>query len=349
MCYTAAHSKSHRSKTWPRLVHVVPKARTRIRKIFSAIGYLLYLISIVVAFDVLVLKGLLGFGYPSHYEEENVWRYPAPYVEFTGKPNVRDHNDKGFRGLPFEAASAGALKIAIFGGSTGYFGNPTIAQVLEQRLEESTGESVFVANFSVVSSNHRQHLHGILEFLPRVRPDINIFYGGHNETITHENYDPRPGYPYNFFYRSETNPALKVILENSALIGEFDKRAGYLTGLSQLKAQEEPLSPKWRWKIVNKYFETLRLASKVSGTIESGRFGRTMFMAFYQPYLVPQRFADTHMQIRKMILKFDYVHDVSSAYDELGDSIYVDQVHVKQKAKYVMGEKVARIVERVLE
>ena len=37
---------------------------------------------------------ILGFGYPSHYEQENIERYPSPMDGFSGKPDVKDHNNR---------------------------------------------------------------------------------------------------------------------------------------------------------------------------------------------------------------------------------------------------------------
>ena len=149
---------------------------------------------ILVVFDTIVLRLFLGYGYPRHYKEDNIKRFPAPYVMFTGKPNIRDHNEFGFRGASFKDADSNDLRIAFFGGSSGYNGNPSIAKVVEKELNKITNVDVFVANYSVTSSNHRQHLHGIIEYLPKYRPDIVIFYGGYNELIVTGKYDPRPGY-----------------------------------------------------------------------------------------------------------------------------------------------------------
>jgi len=93
------------------------------------------------------------------------------------------------------------------------------------------GIVVFMANYSVVSSHHRQHLHGIIEYLPPFEPDVVIFYGGYNETLQSAYYDPRPGYPYNYFYRSETKPFFKLLLENSGIIGEIDIKLKLFTNL----------------------------------------------------------------------------------------------------------------------
>ncbi|MCP4551050.1 MAG: hypothetical protein GY834_03175 [Bacteroidetes bacterium] len=318
------------------------------KKIMSVVAYFLYLFIVIVVFDILILNKFLGFGYPHHYEEENIQRFPAPYVAFTGKPNEADHNEKGFRGPSFIESKPSDLKIAFFGGSTGYGGNPPIARIMEIRLKELLGENVFVSNYSVVSSNHRQHLHGIIEYLPKNKPDLIIFYGGFNETIQSGFYDPRPGYPYNFFYRSETRPFFKLLLENSAIIGEIDKKLGVVSGIKKIRKKQQPFSESWNNRIANKYFETLMLASNVTSTIESTRFGATRFLAFYQPYQVPEYFVSKHNEIKDYISSIKYAYDVSSEYDSLGKEVYRDIVHVNQEAKEIMAHKIADIVAKEL-
>jgi len=320
-----------------------------IKNTLLVVGYSFFLFLIIVVLDVIILNKLLGFGYPRHYEEENIQRFPAPYVAFTGKPNVADHNKNGFRGPSFAESKPSDLKIAFFGGSTGYYGNPPIARIMEDKLKELLGENVFVANYSVVSSNHRQHLHGIIEFLPHVKPDLVIFYGGYNETIQNALYDPRPGYPYNHFYRSETRPFVKLLLENSAVIGEIDKITGIFSGINNLRNEQQVFSDSWNKRIADKYFETLMLSQKAADTIESKRFGKTKFIAFYQPYKVPKEFRSTHNEIRRRISTIDYSFDVSAEYDVLGKKVFTGIVHVNQQAKEVMGAKIASIVKEVLQ
>lgn len=315
----------------------------------SVVSYVLYLLIVIIVFDVFVFHDLLGFGYPRHYEQENILRYPVPYVEFTGKPLAAGHNEYGFRGHSFKQSNPDDLKIAFFGGSSGYRGHPPIPRILEIELQKLLGVSVFVANYSVVSSNHRQHLHAIIEFLPHFKPDLVIFYGGCNETLQSAYYDPRPGYPYNYFYRSETGPFFKLLLRNSAIVGVIDRKIGVFTGINKLRKKQQPFSSDWNKRIADKYFETLMLANKVTGTIESKRFGRAKFLAFYQPYQVPSDFVSTHDDIRRHIGNLKYAFDVSSEYDRLGKEVYRDFVHVDQQAKELMGAKIANIVAKEIQ
>ncbi|MBI5594009.1 MAG: SGNH/GDSL hydrolase family protein [Deltaproteobacteria bacterium] len=323
--------------------------KQNLNKAISIANYILYLVLIIIVFDVLILNKWLGFGYPRHYRQENIERFPSPYVEFTGKPDTTDHNEYGFRGPSFKESKQNDLKIAFFGGSTGYYGDPPIPNIVNKELEKLTGLSVFVANYSVVSSNHRQHLHGIIEFLPQFKPDIVIFYGGHNETLQNASFDPRPGYPYNYFYRAETSPLIKLLMENSAILGEIDKRTGVFTGLEKLRKEQQPLSDGWNNRMVEKYFETLSLANNVTSIIESQRFGKTRFFAFYQPFQIPKELVPAHNDIRHKIGSIKYVFDVSSEFDALGKEIYNDVVHVKQRGNEVMGAKIAQIIAKELQ
>lgn len=316
-----------------------------LRKVMFWFLYGLFLLLVLAVSDVLLLRGILEYGYPRHWEEDDVVRYPVPYVMFTGKPNTLNYNKYGFPGKMLESASEDDVRVAFFAGSTGVFGDPSIPQVIEDELTRLLGRPVFVANFSVVSSNHRQHLHMMTEHLLDKRVDVVVFYGGYNETIQNAYYDPRPGYPFNFFYRAELSPLRKIVIENSALIGELDRKYhGIFSGLAELRAREKPYSPEWNQKIFNNYFETLDLARRTVGVIDSRLFGKAHFIAFYQPYQVPDEFIPTHEAMRERIATIPYTHDVSTAYDRLGKMVYTDIVHVDQRANDLMGFQIATII-----
>ena len=168
--------------------------------------YSAYLIVILISFvfiDMFVYK-ILGHGYPTSYNQEDIQRAPSPYDMFAGKQNYVDHNSDGFRGNEFKEKYPEKISIAFFGGSTGYNGDPPIIDIIKQNLEASHIETE-TFNFSSVSSNHNQHLHRLLKF-SNYKYDFVLFYGGFNETLQTMFYDPRPGYPYNFWIRDELSP-----------------------------------------------------------------------------------------------------------------------------------------------
>ena len=135
------------------------KLSSKVRSVFL---YVLYILLIIGVCDVVVLKRIYDYGFWKGFAVQ----YPIPYVGFRGQSDFSDNNKDGFRGPLVSEVKPGDLKIAFFGGSTGYSGRSTIAQIVEKELEKLTGKSVFVANYSVISSNHRQNLHGIIEYLP---------------------------------------------------------------------------------------------------------------------------------------------------------------------------------------
>lgn len=315
-----------------------------LRKLKKVTFYCLYLLAIVILTDVILLRKVLHFGYPRHFNEENIQRFPTPYIEFKGRPMAGDHNEWGFRGPSFDIDDTAAYKIAFFGGSTGYYGEPPIPTIVGTELQKLSGKKIFVANFSVISSSQRQHAHEMLEFLPNFKPDIIVFYGGYNETMQQAICDPRPGYPYNFYYRRELSSFRKLLLEYSAVVGEIDKRTGGVSGLATLQERYKPYSNTWNHEIVEYYFETNRIANNLRRAFESNKFVTPKFFSFYQPFQFPDSFKVIHQNIRDRIRHVPYMYDLSALYDPLTKKIYKDVVHVYQSANQLMGDSIAHIL-----
>lgn len=287
------------------------------------------------------------FLFPEHYYISNNQRSPRPYIEFAGKPNVLDHNEFGYRWKVEDSSKKTVFKISFFGGSTGYNGEPPIAKLLEKQLSDRYRRPIKIANFSVVSSNHRQHLHNIIETNDIFKPDLIIFYGGYNETAQSAFYDPRPGYPYNYFYRAETTPLVKLLLEASPMVNLIDligiKYEWFsLTKLGQIKTAVGVYSPKWKTAISRNYFETLAYANKLSNSFSSSRCETpAKFRAFYQPYKVPSNLMALHDDIRKSIKELPYGFDISDMFDKR-DYVYTDIVHLTQDGNIEVADRLFR-------
>jgi hypothetical protein len=298
-----------------------------------------------LAADQLLRVFNIGSVMPTHYDRQNEQRTPAPYIAFKGAPDRLDHDHFGYRWVP-EAEDPDAIKIAFFGGSTGYQGDPPIPSLLESRLNAGGRSRVQVANFSVVSSNHRQHLHNIIESRSLFRPDVVIFYGGYNETLQPAGYDPRPGYPYNFFYRNETPPLNQWLIRYSPTFFLIDKLlTGHgidgLTPLAALRRQQQPFSAHWDRAIIRNYFDTLELARTVSGAFPSPHCGKTLFLFFYQPYQVPAKFLPVHNEIRSSIGRYSYGYDLSDTFRKRGLDVFTDIVHVTQPGREAISAEMA--------
>lgn len=282
--------------------------------------------------------------YPANYDIADYHRFPRPYIGFAGKPNVIDHNELGYRWKIDKTLDSDSVRIAFFGGSTGYGGDPPIANLLETYLKSEFGKKIKIANFSVVSSNHRQHIHNIIESHNAFKPDLIVFYGGYNETAQTAFYDPRPGYPYNFFYRDETSHWKKLLLERSPIINLLNRvgvKYGWfdLTPLTGLRANVDIYSDSWKNQVLITYFETLEYANKLAKTFGSTRCSKeSKFRAFYQPYQVPDNLKTLHLEIRRGLKDFSYLYDVSDTF--LGSEfVFTDIVHVNQDGNEKMARK----------
>lgn len=257
-----------------------------------------------------------------------------------------EHDRYGYRWVP-EKNDTEALKISFFGGSTGYNGEPPIATMIESMLNENGVIRAQVANFSVVSSNHRQHLHNIIESRSLFRPDIVIFYGGYNEVVSPAYYDPRPGFPYNYFFREETTSLNQMLMLHSPSIYLLDgllARNGIdgLTPLVRLRREQMVFSEQWEEEVMAKYFDTVELARAVTSSFESDRCGRSIFLFFYQPFKVPSELKNMHEAIKLRLDGYSYGFDISGTFGVGDMDVFTDSVHITQSGRKVIAEEITR-------
>ena len=317
---------------------------SKLKKIFlSIIGCLALSLVTLVLLDITLR--LIGFGYPRHYEQENFQRFPSPGDSFTGKPQVYDHNQFGFRGkfLKSEELSDTTLSIAFFGGSTGYNGNPPIAEIIRNKFIKE-GRQVVIYNFSSLSSNHTQHIHRLLKFYDKYSFDIVIFYGGNNETIQHTRYDPRPGYPYNFFFRNELTPLKQMILRYSAIFGEIDKLTGVISGLKTL--QDGVKNGQWMQELVQNYWRDIKVAMDItSKLVSSNSCSSPVFLAVLQP---ANPFTEEQTKLWEIIKsstenKQNIVNfvDLTNLKEAV---VFTDTVHVDQKSRDLIAKNIHEVL-----
>jgi hypothetical protein len=167
-----------------------------------------------------------------------------PYYMFTGAPNrlvqtipqMGGTNDPenfaklnalGFRiERPLEKTKpAGELRILVLGGSTVFFGAPlakTIPGQIESELVRRGISRATVYNFGAVSFVSGQELALLTHLLVDYEPDVVISYGGGNDLHTPYQYDPRPGFPFDF---------ITLPTGTRALAGELDVRSALASQL----------------------------------------------------------------------------------------------------------------------
>lgn len=308
------------------------------------IKYFMPTLILIILVDVSL--SLLGFGYPFHYKNENLQRFPYPSDVFRGKPNALDHNEFGFRGK-FDS-SKNTFNVAMFGGSTTYLGEPPIIELVrEQLLNENISINVF--NFGSISSNHSQHTHRLLDFSDKIKLDLVIFYGGWNEIVNYTNYDSRPGYPYNFFYRNELNPLLQTIIRYSSIIGSIDIYTnGSISGLKSIRELTILNDPNWTKKLVSNYWRDLSIANKITTKIiETNYCKKPKFISIIQPGKVPLRAKQAwkELLISQTRVDHNWIHlDLTHMKDKLEFS---DLSHLKQSSREIMAKEFSKVVKKI--
>ncbi len=306
-----------------------------------------FLILILLFLSIDYLSKYAGFGYG--HDKSDYHRYIFPYDWIRGKPNVLDHNKFGFRGKITPDTERGKNKIVIglFGGSTGYSGDPTILQSVSNNLKKN-GYSNIAINFSSVSSNHNQHLHRLLEF-SEYKYDFIIFYGGANETTMHLYYDPRPGYPYNFYMFENLLSPVFYLTKYSNIMGELDKQFKITFNFkSPRKLGENLQNPNdlndedfktWSDKVKINYFTTLNKAKQVTeNIIKPNKCNKTSFLSFFQPINVSNE--KTKFLVDN-VLKDLNKNNVKNLFYLKDQLTFKDIVHVDQSSKNLISNKIS--------
>ena len=305
----------------------------------------------IILFDIVL--GLFGYGYDTHYRQENIERFPSPYDSFSGKPNSKSeyegapqHNEFGFRGnfVKSDQLNLEDISIAFFGGSTGYNGNPPISDLVSKRIQ-SKGLKSIPYNFSSTSSSHTQHLHRLLKFHNKFNFDIVIFYGGGNETLQYLDFDRRPGFPYNFFYRQELSPFLQTILRYSSIVGEFDKHTGLISGISEIKKNYSGLQ--WKVSIIDKYWEDLESANRLTQSmIKPNSCVSPIFISVLQP-ANSNFFLKKHKEMWNLLVSssskknLDYHLDLSKLDKKM---LFSDIIHIDQQSRLKISDAIVDFI-----
>ena len=326
-------------------LHLAFKKFKFLEKFKNILVYFFATLFVITILDFYVFKKF-GHGFPSSVSEEKFERSPSPYDMFSGKPYYKDNNELGFRGDAFVNNSEKTYQLAFFGGSTGYNGNPPISDLIENNLNKKINVKSY--NFSSVSSNHNQHIHRLLKH-SNINFDLIIIYGGYNETIQSFLYDPRPGYPFNYWIRNELSKIKYILLKYSAIYAEYEKQTGSVTNLNTIKKKINFSNDEWYDNLFENYFTTINKAKRLSEKfIKSNNCKSTKFTAFYQPISL-KRSNDNEKRIiletKKRLKLQNNLIDISDIIDE---EFFTDAVHVNQKAKRIIANEISDYIKKNL-
>lgn len=269
---------------------------------------------IILIAGLAIGESVLRFRAPSSASEFSFNDGQVPYYMFTGPPNdvaymvppqgaakksdlLYHLNADGFRihrTLP-KTKPKGEVRIFITGGSTVVYGAPstkTIAGFLESDLSQRGIAGVKVYNFGVIGAVSGQELALLTHKLADYQPDIVISYGGGNDFHSPYQYDPRPGYPYNF---------IKSQIGTQVFAGRLDFRGAFASQVLRSRIIAGVLAPRvqeirapmvalrqasgygtsaWEESIIDVYRSNLHRACRISHA-----FG-FKFYAVFQPLIV---------------------------------------------------------------
>ena len=300
-----------------------------------------YIFLFIVLIDYLAF--FANYGYKKN--EEKSYRYIFPYDWERGEPKKLDHNEYGFRGKPPDIIRNNhEIIIGFFGGSTGYQGNPTIAELVSNELNKNKFKNNII-NFSSISSNHNQHVHRLLEF-SEYKYDIIIFYGGGNETIQHFYYDPRRGYPFNFYLHDSNSNYLKnVFIKYSNFIGELDKIFNLNSKINPKTSNIKDFEL-WAKEIKSNYFKTIQKSKDMTEKIiKPNKCERTFFIPIFQPLKPRNKRTKELVKNIRTELKNNYIYDFSNLDEKLK---FTDIIHIDQKSKELVANEITLLIKQIL-
>jgi|GEM_PF-1596738 len=327
-----------------------------LNKVVNIAAYLLIATLLCALIDVFVFNRMMDLG-NSRFRHNLVHKYimaKHPYTGFieqrlaAGEPYSMYYN-----GTELYKNNENKIRIAFFGGSTSAYNDPekpdskNIPQYLEQKLKQKLNKDVVVLNYACGGAHHRQHLHMLLEFLPKFKPDIVVFYGGNNETVQYYEADPRPGYPMNFFYEAEFQTWKKFLIQYSAVLSHILGNKFEARMHNVLNNRVKYKSPEWKQSIINNYLETLHFSRIISESFKSDLFNEnTKFIAVFQPVRIMSGYDSDVMDIISGIRKRlpAYAYDFYNKYDNLPESIWYDICHVKDEANQLMADEISELL-----
>jgi lysophospholipase L1-like esterase len=316
-------------------------------------------------------------------------RAPQPYTMFGGVPHGRlayppgtpeRLNSRGHRGAePAAVKPAGEIRVFVVGGSTVFEGDPSLPELLEARLHEEGLTGVRCFNYGVISSVSGQEVALIVFEIADLEPDLVVMFNGGNDLTSPVQYDPRPGYPFNFV-ASENNPLLQrdvsayptwtLLAYGSNVLravapGFFARRFGRL---DETRDAAGYLSREWREQIATGYASNLVKAQRVTEAFGSDFVAFFQPLVFFKPSLGPREreitvplegFGKMARDLRKRTVRELErareeegleLRDLSGLFDSIEDDLFYDFIHVtvqgKERLAQAMAEDVVPRIER---
>lgn len=281
----------------------------------------------------------------------------VPYAVFHGQPHApfgapgETLDALGFRNAqaPTPDKPAGEFRICVIGGSTVVLGSTreaTICGRLQHHFHQAGLTHVRVFNFGAISSISGQELSLLVHTVHDLAPDCIVIYDGGNDLLQPYFYDPRPGYPFNFFIWEAAVRALRVERANGRV--NF-YNAPFELDVVKLRRESGFPSPEWRRAVRDRYvanLEKMRHFALGAGIPIALFFQPTVFT---KPHLAgnepatrvspefTQYAMEQYEQIRPLLDRFAgtqqvpgrvFWTDISGIFADVREQLYTDMIHV---------------------
>jgi hypothetical protein len=312
---------------------------------------------------------------PKPRGDDNLHRFPYPYIQFKGASASGEHNRLGYGGpVPEQVKRDGEYRIFFLGASTVRFGDPPIPDLVQRIFSEEGFENVRVFNFGVSGSNSGMDLARLVfEVLP-YEPNMVVIYSGGNDINLPLVADRRPGYPFNFMVYenhplyAKDYPTVALPAYGSYLVRLIARQ--YLSekfgGRERLRRDTDWNTDAWRGRIADAYVRNLEVSARIAGA-----FGSKL-VAFLQPSLLTK--ANPSQEERELVAHYskladlsadslqaheDFIRDsinarllksrrppdfryddLSQIYDASETATFSDLIHTHQQAKTVVAQRI---------
>lgn len=205
-------------------------------------------------------------------------RFPAPYVQFAGKPlTVAGGQDWRYDALGYRndahadtRPSSETLRVFVVGDSTlidGQVFADTVPGRLETGLKQAHGAGARVYNFGAVSACLNQMIALVTTRLMDLQPDVILIVGGATDIFQPWSFDPRVGVPYNHFANESLYDYFfdpRKSAEDTVALSYDGLQAMIFNRLENLRALTNWQSEIWEWEVVRQFELALRRLARLA-------------------------------------------------------------------------------------
>jgi tetratricopeptide (TPR) repeat protein len=301
-------------------------------------------------------------------------RYPAPYYGFTGRPfgDGGRLDAWGFANPapPSKDKAPGETRLFLLGDSCFFDADETagvtMAELVRAELAPFNIPGLAVYNFGVRSYLADQMLALLFFKLIDCQPDAVLIFCGGSDLFIPISYDPRPGYPYNFYVVEELYTRFfdaKAITDKEALVSHNDLLDGIVAHHAELRSKAGWKTEAWEASVVDAF------ASFVDKNAHLAKAYEIDIAIALQPLVTsksPQTASEASMlgaettdYFRRQYQRYDRLfaappggssanefislHNTSDTFTGCEDELFVDFIHYNMAGKRLMARRLAGI------